>query len=97
MGEVLASVARCQRTPPYVAKRKGLVFGISHCLRSESNRSIVVICNYKIARYVGTITGKKPTFTPLSILFRPHQNPTPSVWFWWRRRVLPPGPIGLLR
>ncbi len=48
--KVLASVARCQRTPPYIAKRKDLVFGFSHCLRSESNRSIVVICNYKMTR-----------------------------------------------
>src|SRR5688572_12778579 len=32
--------------------------------------------------------SKSTPFTPSSILFRPR---------WWSRRVLPPGPIGLLR
>ena len=42
--------------------------------------------------------GKSPIFTPSSILFRPQQKP-PSRGiggFWWRRRVPPPGPNGLL-
>src|SRR5579884_824372 len=33
--------------------------------------------------------GKSTPFTPSSILFRPRE--------WWSRRVLPPGPKGLLR
>jgi len=48
-------------------------------------------------------------FTPSSILFRPHQMPPESGIYdtlqvvafasgiWWRRRVPPPGPNGLLR
>jgi hypothetical protein len=42
--------------------------------------------------------SKKSIFTPLSILFRPHQKLVhPDMTsFWWRRRVPPPGPIGLL-
>ena len=55
----------------------------------------------------GTMPNERKTFTPSSILFRPH------IWYsftmsiismineymhkWWRRRVPPPGPIGLLR
>ena len=39
--------------------------------------------------------SKKSIFTPLSILFRPHQKPVIPTGFWWRRRVPPPGPIGL--
>ncbi len=62
--------------------------------------------------------GESLSFTPSSILFRPHQMQPPEkpdltpagrvhelsplVGFsgghmWWRRRVLPPGPMGLLR
>jgi hypothetical protein len=43
--------------------------------------------------------GKRAPFTPPSILFRPRHNP-PAInadGLWWRRRVLPPGPDGLLR
>ena len=43
--KVQASVARCLRTPPYAAKRKGLSFGLGHCLRSDGHRSTVVIGN----------------------------------------------------
>ena len=35
------------------------------------------------------------SFTPSSILVRPHKLPAGGKW--WRRRVLPPGPMGLLR
>ena len=44
--------------------------------------------------------SKSAPFTPSSILVRPHQMPPQIVrpsGMWWRRRVLPPGPIGLLR
>jgi hypothetical protein len=40
-------------------------------------------------------------FTPSSILFRPRIEVSLTTDYaytkWWRRRVLPPGPIGLLR
>ena len=48
-------------------------------LSSESNRSIVVIGNYKMARNVGTISGKSTPFTPSSILFRPQHRPRGSA------------------
>ena len=52
--EVQASVARCLRTPPYAARRKGLGFGNPHCLRSESHsRSTVVIGNCTIRTDIG--------------------------------------------
>ena len=44
--------------------------------------------------------GESTDFTPSSILFRPRhslQNRCPSCRLWWRRRVPPPGPIGLFR
>src|SRR3954467_10039066 len=87
--KVEASVARCLRTPPdgaYPARTSSI--GITNRLRGLRYRSIVVVGNYGLARYVGAISGKSTSFTPSSILFRPH---------WWSRRVLPPGPIGLLR
>ena len=40
--------------------------------------------------------GKRAIFTPLSILFRPRHKAAASAALWWRRRVLPPGPMGLL-
>src|SRR5882672_10523067 len=87
--KVEASVARCLRTPPDGAyPARTLSIGITNRLRSLRYRSIVVVGNYGLARYVGAISGKSTSFTPSSILFRPH---------WWSRRVLPPGPIGLLR
>src|ERR1700726_4158587 len=45
--KVEASVARCLRTPPDAAKTPGLQIGLSSCLRSQSNRSIVVVGNYE--------------------------------------------------
>src|ERR1700730_1713755 len=44
--KVGASVARCPRTPPDAAKTPGLQIGFSDRLRGQSNRSIVVVCNY---------------------------------------------------
>src|SRR5215216_6971945 len=40
--------------------------------------------------------SKSAPFTPSSILFRPRRSPG-HPGLWWRRRVPPPGPIGLLR
>jgi len=53
-----------------------------------------------MARYVGTISGKSTSFTPSSILFRPRRCGMSLLGtrpHGWRRRVLPPGPKGLLR
>src|SRR6056297_1141175 len=54
--KVQASVARCLRTPPYAARRKGLSFGITHRLRGECYRSMVVICNYTLRTDNGGIS-----------------------------------------
>src|SRR5262249_59950379 len=40
--------------------------------------------------------SKSAPFTPSSILFRPRRS-SRILELRWRRRVLPPGPIGLLR
>ena len=66
------SVARYLRTPPYAAKRKGLSFDTSNCLRSQSHRSTVVVGNCTC----GPITvvphrAKAGPFRRSSILFRP--------------------------
>jgi hypothetical protein len=111
--KVEASVARCLRTPPDGAyPARTLSIGITNRLRGLRYRSIVVVGNYGLARYVGAISGKSPFFTPSSILFRPRRcsapvrlsaRPAPPRWGFtqmphgWSRRVLPPGPIGLLQ
>src|SRR5580704_9690014 len=49
----------------------------------------------------GTMPSKSTPFTPSSILVRPHPKPVAmrqlDSGLGWRRRVLPPGPKGLLR
>src|SRR3974390_861558 len=45
--KVEASVARCLRTPPVGANPLGRYIALSYCLRSQSNRSIVVVGNYE--------------------------------------------------
>ena len=80
------SVARYLRTPPYAAKRKGLSFGYPSCLRSQSDRSTVVVGNCTF----GPITvvphrAKAGLFSRSSILFRPPLRPTSGVL------VEPPG------
>ena len=47
-GKVQASVARCLRTPPYAARRKGLSFDTPTAYAASAIRSTVVICNYTI-------------------------------------------------
>src|SRR5882724_4409588 len=75
--EVEASVARCLRTPPDGAyPARTLSIGITNRLRGLRYRSIVVVGNYGLARYVGAISGKSTFFTPSSILFRPPQQLT---------------------
>src|ERR1044072_6759921 len=75
--KVEASVARCLRTPPAAAYPvRTLSIGITNRLRGLRYRSIVVVGNYGLARYVGAISGKSTSFTPSSILFRPPQQLT---------------------
>jgi hypothetical protein len=52
-----------------------------------------------LARYGGAMPCERVPFTPSSILVRPHQKPPANglCGLWWRRRVPPPGPKGLLR
>ena len=72
--KVEASVARCLRTPPAGAYPvRTLSIGLTNRLRGLCNRSIVVVGNYGLARYVGAISGKSTSFTPSSILFRPRR------------------------
>src|SRR4029079_11530133 len=68
-------------------------------LSGLSNRSIVVVCNYCMARYRRNHTGKKRALYALVDLVSPPPKPPfrQSGRLWWRRRVLPPGPNGLLR
>src|SRR3954470_22661753 len=73
--EVEASVARCLRTPPAGAYPvRTLSIGITNRLRGLRYRSIVVVGNYGLVHHGGTIPGKSTSFTPSSILFRPHDQ-----------------------
>src|SRR6516225_9937172 len=53
-----ASVAGRLQTPPYAAKRKGLISEAYAALRSDGNRSIVVIGNCAMVRYRWYHTGR---------------------------------------
>ena len=95
--KVQASVARCLRTPPCLARDKGLK--VSVWLLLTQQRPPEHDCRWQLCCF-GPITvvphrDKANPFTRSSILFRPHVPPTPGVW--WSRRVPPPGPIRLLR
>jgi hypothetical protein len=71
-GKVQVSVARYLRTPPYAARRKDLIFGLSDCLRSHRYRSTIVVCNCTFRTdNGGTSPGQSNIFTRSSILFRP--------------------------
>ena len=69
--------------------RQGFKSVFQTALRSLGNRSIVVVGNYEF----GPITAEpcRAKARPL----RPRRSYFAPVW--WRRRVLPPGPMGLLR
>src|ERR1051326_2266531 len=96
LSRVGASVAGCPRTPPDAAKTSGLRSVFQTALRGLSNRSIVVVGNY----CCGPITAepcraKARLLRPRRSCFAPAQ--TRPAGLGWRRRVLPPGPKGLLR
>jgi len=59
------------------ARGQDLDSGTHAALRSESNLSrIVVVGNYSVwPDNGGTMPGESTSFTPSSILFRPHQRP----------------------
>ena len=53
----------------------GLQIGFSNRLRGLSNRSIVVVGNYTFGPITAdTMPSERTTFTPSSILFRPHHQ-----------------------
>ena len=85
--EVPDSVARFRRTPPYAARRKGLNFGISRRLRSESHRSTVVVGNYAVwTDSGGTSPGQSnPLYASVDPVSAPQSLPTTGVL------VEPPG------
>ena len=95
-GKVQVSVARYLRTPPYAAKRKGLVFDTSNCLRSQSHRSTVVICNCTCGPI--TVVPTEQKLASLDVR-RSYFDPIlPQRWRdWWSRRVPPPGPSRVLQ
>src|SRR6056297_3269844 len=91
-----ASVARCLRTPPYAARRKGLSFGLVTAYAATATGARL---SFATVRF-GPITvvphrDKANSFRRSSILFRPHDPQMKDDW--WSRRVPPPGPIRLLR
>ena len=86
---------RTELNPP------GLQIGISDCVTQPEQPEHS--CRLQLWFWpdnAGTIPGKSAPFTPSSILVRPRRNPCiamQSGGLGWSRRVLPPGPKGLLR
>src|SRR3979411_1436026 len=83
--------------PLTLLRRQGFKTGISDRLRSLSNRSIVVVGNYES----GPITAepcraKARPLRPRRSCSAPAETQR-AAGLGWRRRVLPPGPKGLLR
>ena len=98
-----ASVARCSQTPP-AGHIQQEFSGFKPLLTQQLHNPVQ---SYHLQLFYlpdngGTMPNKSLTFTPPSILFRPHQiqlivkSGRKSNWIWWRRRVPPPGPNGLL-
>src|SRR5262249_34893269 len=91
--QTMGSGGFCCQVPPNPAwrslTRQGFKSVFQTALRSLGNRSIVVVGNYEF----GPITAEpcRAKARPL----RPRRSYFAPVW--WRRRVLPPGPMGLLR
>ena len=86
--------------PRLTGLRSGLQMRFPHCVTQRG--APLHSCHLQLLRWPdngGTMPSENASFTPSSILFRPRRNPR-NVRFlglWWRRRVPPPGPIGLLR
>lgn len=94
--KVQASVARCLRTPPYAAKRKGLSFGLVTAYAATATGARLSFATVRFAPItVVAHRDKANPFRRSSILFRPHCPQMKDVW--WSRRVPPPGPIRVLR
>src|SRR5262247_2652987 len=93
LAEEMGSGGFCCQVPPNPAcrslTRQDFSSVFQTALRSLGNRSIVVVGNYEF----GPITAVpcRAKARPL----RPRRSYFAPVW--WRRRVLPPGPMGLLR
>ena len=97
--EVGASVARCPRTPPDAAKTPGLQIGISS--RITQLEQPEHSCRWQL--WIGPVTAvpcraKARPLRPRRSYFAPARSQRELVsGLRWRRRVLPPGPKGLLR
>ena len=95
--KVEASVARCLRTPPYAAKRKGFVWDFAPLTRREQPEHC---CRLQLC--VSPITAvqcraKVDPLRPRRSCFAPAEALHVSKGLGWRRRALPPGPKGLFR
>ena len=96
--KVEVSVARYLRTPPEGANPQGLIRDYRAALSSETCLSIVVVCNYKVSPItvvqcrakVRSLHLRRSYFAPI------RSRPKGPSGLWWRRRVPPPGPNGLL-
>jgi hypothetical protein len=95
---VQASVARCLRTPPQPAKAKGFDFGLSRCIKQRERPEHSChwqLLNGPLRRYHH---GQKLILYALvDPISPPAQAAAMTCGLWWRRRVPPPGPMGLLR
>src|SRR5215472_469377 len=94
-------------------RRQGFRSVFQAALRGQSNRSIVVVGNYEFGPITAEpcrakarpLRPRRSYFAPVSgIRYQQSaiKNGRPDALLlipdpWWRRRVLPPGPKGLLR
>jgi len=101
--KVEASVARRLRAPPASATLQGFDPSYDAALRSGAHRSIVVIGNYRFDPITAVscrakehlLHPRRSCFAPAAT--RPCCSALRCGGLWWRRRVPPPGPDGLLR
>jgi len=92
----------CCQVPPNPACKcypTGLEPSTCTALRSDGHRSIVVIGNYKFDPITAvSCRAKEQPLHPRRSYFAPATARThQESGLWWRRRVPPPGPDGLLR
>ncbi len=95
--KVLASVARCQRTPPSVAKPKDLSFGLSRYIKQREQPEQSYRLQLEISPTRRNHHGQKTNLYTLVDPVSPPSKRLREKSLWWRRRVLPPGPKSLLR